>query len=92
MTREQVAKKIRWEWIIWSFGLINVVAMLPQLVQLWLTHKTEGLSVWMVVLYMFIQTAFCLEGFFKRNMMFLTCMGLSALVSLSVILLYFHYS
>ena len=28
MTREDFARKIGWEWIIWTAGLVNVVAML----------------------------------------------------------------
>ncbi len=91
MTREQVAKMIHWEWIIWGLGLVNVVAMFPQLSQLLTTHVTEGLSVWMFGLYLVIQSGFCLEGYFKRNKMFFTCMGLSALVSTSIVFLTLYY-
>jgi len=49
MTREQVAGKIYWSWIIWLFGFVNVGAMLPQLLQVFQTRKTEGLSLEMLV-------------------------------------------
>lgn len=85
MTREQFAEMIHWSWIIWTFGLINVGAMLPQLVKIARTKRVEGLSLSMFTIYFLIQVAFTLEGFFQRNTMFLVCMGLSATVSASII-------
>ncbi len=87
MTREQFAMKIHWQWIIWAVGLINVIAMLPQLVQIMRTRTTEGLSLEMIIVYFLIQIAFSLEGFFMRNRMLMVCMALSALVSATVITL-----
>jgi uncharacterized protein with PQ loop repeat len=92
MTREQVAKKIHWEAIIWAAGLVNVFAMTPQLFKLLTTHETAGISVGMFVIYGMIQIAFCLEGYFKRNRMLFVCLGLSAIVSALIIglILYFR--
>jgi len=81
MTREQVAKTIRWQLIIWLFGFVNVVAMLPQLWQLISTRKTEGISMLMFVIYMAVQVAFSLDGYFKRNITLFVCLGLSAFLS-----------
>lgn len=85
MTREEVAKLIRWEFIIWTFGIVNVAAMFPQLVRLLTTKETAGLSLEMFVIYGVIQIGFCLEGYFKRNKMLMWCLGLSAVVSATII-------
>jgi uncharacterized protein with PQ loop repeat len=81
MTREQVAKKIHWQLIIWLFGFVNVVAMLPQLWQLIATRKTEGISISMFAIYMAVQIAFSADGYFKRNKTLFVCLGLSAVLS-----------
>ncbi len=91
MTREELARKIRWPWIIWTAGLINVVAMLPQLVRIVQTGNVEGLSVEMFVLYFLIQCAFTAEGYFTRNRMFMVCLGLSSVVSAMIITLVVYY-
>jgi len=85
MTREEVAKKIRWSWIIWTAGIVNVGAMLPQLYKLITTQQTEGLALEMFLIYFGIQIAFSLEGYFTRNRMLMVCLGLSAVVSAVII-------
>lgn len=90
MTREELAKKIRWSFIIWFAGLINVGAMLPQLVKIIQTKNTEGLALEMFVIYLLVQVAFSLEGYFTRNKMLMVCLGLSALVSATIISLVFY--
>ena len=85
MKREDVAKRIHWQWIIWCAGLVNVGAMLPQLAAIWRAGNVEGLALEMFVLYLLIQIAFAIEGFFARNRMLTTCMGLSAVVSALII-------
>lgn len=87
MSREEVARKIRWSFVIWLAGLVNVGAMLPQLVQIAKTWNIEGLALQMFVIYFLVQVSFSLEGYFKRNRMLTVCMGLSALVSLAIITL-----
>jgi hypothetical protein len=47
----------------------------------------EGLSLAMFVLYFLVQVAFSIEGFFRKNKMLMVCMGLSAVVSGTIILL-----
>ena len=85
MTRDEVAKAIRWNSIIWTAGLVNVGAMLPQLHQIITTRKVEDLSLGMFVIYFFIQVAFSLQGFFRRDKMLMVCLGLSAVVSAIII-------
>jgi uncharacterized protein with PQ loop repeat len=91
VTREEFALLIYWEWIIWTAGLVNVGAMLPQLHKLRKTRKTEDLSLQMFTIYFCIQVAFALEGYFKRNNILLWCLGLSAVVSLLIITHIIHY-
>jgi uncharacterized protein with PQ loop repeat len=81
MTREQFAQKIRWQFIVWLAGFVNVIAMLPQLVRLLTERKTDGISLQMFYIYLAIQVAFCFDGYFKRNKVFFVCMGLSALLT-----------
>lgn len=87
MTRGDVARKIRWPAIIWTAGIVNVAAMLPQLLKILQTRNIEGLSLSMFVIYLLIQIAFSLEGYFKRNKMLMVCLGLSAVVSSIIIVL-----
>ena len=85
MTREEFAKRIGWTRIIWTVGIINVTAMLPQLWQVLVTRETAGLSLAMVGVYGGIQVMFSVEGYFTRNVMLFVCMALSALVSTTLI-------
>ncbi len=87
MTRELIARKIRWPFIIWLAGMVNVVAMLPQFARIIRTRNIQGLSLEMFVLYFLVQVAFSLEGFFTKNRMLMVCMGLSAVVSGMIIVL-----
>ena len=91
MTREQLAKRVHWPKIIWTAGIVNVTAMLPQLWQLLKTHETKGLSVEMFCIYLGIQICFCLEGYFKRSKMLFWCLGASAVVSSVIIALIVYY-
>jgi len=87
VTRDLIAKRIHWAFIIWLAGFVNVTAMLPQLARIIRTRDIEGLSLAMFVLYFIVQVAFSIEGFFKKNRMLMVCMGLSAVVSGTIILL-----
>ncbi len=51
MTRDLIAKRIHWSFIIWLAGLVNVTAMLPQLARIIRTRNIEGLSLAMFMLY-----------------------------------------
>lgn len=91
LTREQFAEKIRWPYITWFFGILNVTAMTPQLLKLLQTHETKGLALEMFILYGVIQIAFALDGYFKRNKVLMVCLGLSAIVSATIIGLILYY-
>ena len=91
MTREEFATKIHWPFIIWTAGFVNVMAMIPQLINLIQTRSTEGLAIGMFVIYFIIQVAFALEGYFKRSKVLVICMSLSATVTMTVIGLVVYY-
>lgn len=91
MTREDIARKIRWNTIIWIVGFVNVGAMLPQLYQIIKTHEVQALSLQMFMIYFLIQVAFSLEGYFRRNAMLKWCLGLSALITFTVICLILRF-
>jgi uncharacterized protein with PQ loop repeat len=93
MNRDEVAKKIRWKPIIWLAGLVNVTAMLLQLLKILTTWNVERVSLGMFVIYFCIQAAFSLEGYFKRNEVLMWCLGASALISTIIIslILYIRY-
>jgi uncharacterized protein with PQ loop repeat len=91
MTRQQFASRIRWPLIVWTCGLMNVVAMLPQLIQILSTKKVENVSVSMFIIYEVIQIGFALDGFFKRNKVLMVCMTLSAIVTMSIVCLIVYY-
>ena len=91
MTRDEFAKTIHWPIIIWTMGIINVGAMLPQLVRLIQTQVTEGLAIQMFVIYAAVQAAFAVEGYFKSSTVLLICMTLSSIISVTVIALILAY-
>lgn len=91
MTRDEFAEKIHWSVIIWVIGFINVTAMLPQLYQIIKTHNVQGLSISMFTIYLVVQVCMALEGYFKRIRMLQACLGLSACISASIIVLILCY-
>ncbi|MBP9821930.1 MAG: hypothetical protein KBC81_00555 [Candidatus Pacebacteria bacterium] len=91
MTREEFALMIHWHQFIWLAGVINVGAMLPQLIKIVRTKDVAAISPGMFWLYMILQLSFSVEGFFTHNDMFMWCMGLSAFVSLVILIAYRKY-
>jgi uncharacterized protein with PQ loop repeat len=85
MRRAEFAAKIHWEKIIFIFGILNALAVTPQLWQLWETRITEGLSVEMLFIYLSVQLAFTLHGYFIRDRALLYCIGLSAIINTATI-------
>ena len=92
MTRELFAKKIFWNKIIWTISIVNPLMILPQLVQIWQTHQTVGLSFGFLSILFFVQAGFSLHGFFTRDRFIMGSNGLAALMTLLTILsaLYFR--
>jgi|SaaInlStandDraft_5_1057022.scaffolds.fasta_scaffold205641_1 uncharacterized protein with PQ loop repeat len=91
MDRENLAKKIHWNWIIWTAGFVNIVAMIPQLWKVLETQKTESLSLGMVGTYLVLQIAFALEGYFSRSKVLLVSRALSAVVSVTLIAVVIYF-
>ena len=86
MNREAVAKKLHWSKIIWLVSIINPLMTLPQLVQLWVTRETAGLSLVFLGILIFVQAGFSLHGFFTRNRFILISNGIAATMTLITIL------
>lgn len=91
MTREQFSQGIQWSWISWGIGLVNVTAMIPQLIKLVATHETSGIAIGMFWIYLLVQIGLALDGFFKRNKMLFWCMAASGLLNAITICLYYTY-
>ena len=92
MKREEFAQKIYWKKIIWAVSIVNPLMILPQLLQLWQTHQTAGLSVGFLVILVLIQYGFSLHGFFTRDRFIMGSNGLAGTMSLLTLLstLYFR--
>lgn len=86
MTREETAKKIHWPKIIWIVSIINPLMTLPQLVQLWVTQETAGLSFGFLFILLFVQCGFSTHGFFMRDRFIMISNGIAAGMTLLTIL------
>ncbi len=79
--------------IIFGLGMyLNVVALLPQPIQIIKSGNTEGVSIWMWLLFFVFQAAISLHGLLnlRSKSMFLG-MGGSAIVSLTTLVLCLFY-
>ena len=83
MTREEIAKRIRWPFIIWAIGIINPFFMVPQLCLIWRSGHTEGVSILSLAIILVIQTGFALHGFFMRDKPLMLSNAAAAVVSLA---------
>ncbi|HWB39148.1 MAG TPA: hypothetical protein VG604_02790 [Candidatus Saccharimonadales bacterium] len=86
MSREDWAKKIHWTKIIWAVSIVNPLMTLPQLIQLWQTHQTAGLSFAFLGILFFVQAGFSVHGFFMRDRFILSSNGLAATMTLVTVL------
>ena len=91
MTREQFAKQIHWPFFIWLMGIINAVALFPQLWDVIQTHRVESFSLTTFITVFGIQVAFSLDGFFKHNVVLLISNGCAAVMNASLISLVVYY-
>lgn len=91
MNREEFAKKIKWPIVMFWLGLLNPVAFIPQIWSIATTHKVEGISIQMLVLFVIIQAAFFMNGFFQRDCSVMLSMGSSAVLTIVAIVLTFYY-
>ena len=92
MEREAIAKKIHWTKIIWLVSIVNPLMTLPQLIQLWATRETAGLSLIFLLILLFVQAGFSTHGFFMRDRFIMVSNGIAAGMTLLTILsaLYFQ--
>lgn len=85
MTREEFAEKIHWPVFMWFVSIVNMTSMCPQLWQIITTRKTDGLSLSMFFIVLFIQVSFGFEFYFARKKIMTLLMIGAALVSFSII-------
>ena len=78
MTREEISQKMGWSRIIWLVSIINPLMTLPQLVSIWRTGETAGLSLGFLLILLLVQTGFSLHGFFTRDKFIMASNGLAA--------------
>lgn len=92
MTREELSKKIYWDQIIWIVSIVNPLMTAPQLLQIWQTQETAGLSMIFLGILFFVQGGFSLHGFFTRDRFIMGSNGLAATMTFLTILstLYFR--
>lgn len=86
MSREEIAASMRWPTIVWIGGVINILAGVPQLLQIVNAGSAAGVSLPMFVMLLIIQIIYAMEGYFTRNSKVMVTVGLSGVVSLFVII------
>jgi len=90
MNREDIAKRIHWQKIIWLVSIVNPLMTLPQLIQLWATRETAGLSFGFLFILLFVQGGFSSHGFFTRDRFIMTSNGIAAVMTLLTIVSAFY--
>jgi uncharacterized protein with PQ loop repeat len=85
VSRDEVAQKIHWTKIIWLVSIINPLMTLPQLIQLWATQETAGLSLLFLLMLLFVQSGFSLHGFFSRDRFIMISNGIAATMTVLTI-------
>jgi uncharacterized protein with PQ loop repeat len=91
MTREEYAQKIGWPKIMFWAGLLNPLALVPQLYSIASTGNVSGVSLPMLGLFLIIQISFTLNGFFQRDKAVMISMGASVPLTTSIIVLVLLY-
>lgn len=86
MDREAFAVLVHWPWIMVVVGVINPCFMVPQLIKIWKTSETKGISMITLILLVLLQAAFSIHGFFIRDAVVMWSNGAAACVSLAVVL------
>ena len=81
MTREEFATRIRWSLITSVIGAVNPFFMIPQLMGIWTTGRTEGISLITLVILVVLQWGFSLHGFFLRDKPLMFSNGAAGLVT-----------
>jgi uncharacterized protein with PQ loop repeat len=85
VSRDEVAQKIHWTKIIWLVSIINPLMTLPQLIQLWATQETAGLSLLFLIILLFVQSGFSLHVFFTRDRFIMISNGIAATMTVLTI-------
>lgn len=92
MMREDIAKKMYWSKIIWAISIINPLMTLPQLIQIWQTHQTAGISMIFLFILLVVQGGFSLHGYFTRDRFIMGSNGIAAGMTLLTLLSVVYFS
>lgn len=90
--REDIAKKMYWSKIIWAISIINPLMTLPQLIQIWQTHQTAGISMIFLFILLVVQGGFSLHGYFTRDRFIMGSNGIAAGMTLLTLLSVVYFS
>ena len=91
MTREIVAQTIHWALIMWIAGLLNPLMIFPQLWKIVRTGDTAGISLGFFVVFLGLQLAFSVHGFFSRDDLVMISNGMAAASTLVTTLATIYY-
>jgi hypothetical protein len=91
MTREEFAKKIRWDFVMWVIGYANPLLALPQLIKLVQTGDASGVSGTFLGFLLVIQIGFASHDFFQRDRMLSISNALAACLTFITTSLAFYF-
>jgi len=78
-------KRLHWDTVMWCVGIMNAVAILPQLVQIWISRETQGVSLVMFSIFVILQITFGINGWFRNDRGTMWGMFAAMLTSLAII-------
>ncbi len=84
-SREKVASAIRWNRLIFGVSVVNPLMALPQLIQIFRTQETAGISVVFLLAVILVQGGFSLHGYFMRDRFVMISNGMAALSTVLVV-------
>lgn len=91
MTREEFAKRFRWDTVVWLAGFANVVALLPQPFKILEVRDVSALSPTMFLIFLGVQVTFAVEGYIKKSYGMFFSMGVSAALSTWILYLIWYF-
>ncbi|MDP3726578.1 MAG: PQ-loop domain-containing transporter [bacterium] len=88
-----VFEKVYWENVIWFVGMVNPCFMIPQLVKIWKTRTTEGISLITFTILFLLQGAFSIHGIYLKDLPLFLSNGAAATMTFitSISVIYFRW-
>ncbi len=85
MNREKLRDHPLWGTFMMLMGIVNVGAMLPQLITIVREENASGVSLLMYLLFFIIQAAFGVNAWAHRDRRFMICMLMAMTVTAAII-------